>query len=286
MTALAAGLHTDISHADYHADPCAAPSLSHSLARFIINRTPHHAMQHHPKFGAKPMKKSTALDFGNVGHALVLGKGAKFVVLDFDDFKKKAAQEARDLAIAEGKVPVLTAMFEQAQAMVPAGRAALEDALGARLDDCYIEAVVVAQDPVTKCWRRSMIDAMTKDMRTMVDYKTADDAGPRAFERAVRAYGYDTQDAFYRRVVELAAGDAERTYTFVVQEKEYPDVVTFNQIDGDLLAVAQHKISKAVAAWDTCLQSQEWPAYGRAMNLVSARAYEIEEAMVEGAADV
>jgi hypothetical protein len=41
----------DVSTAEYHADPCAQPSLSASIARELIHKSPLHAWQVHPKLG-------------------------------------------------------------------------------------------------------------------------------------------------------------------------------------------------------------------------------------------
>ncbi len=283
---IGAGIHPDISHADYHGDPCIHLSVSHSLTRFIIKRTAYHAMMHHPKLGKMPFTSSRSKRRGNAAHTLILGKGAELEVIDADDFKKKIAQEMRDAALAAGRVPVLKGEFAAAQAKVKPGREALEEALGAKLDDCLVEAVVIAQDPATGCWRRIMVDAMTRDFKRMADYKTAEDAGPEAFERSVRNFGYDTQDVFYRRVMDLAAGEADREYTIVAQESNYPDCVTFHQIDGDLRAVAEHTLGKALAKWDAGVTTGTWEGYSRSINFVQARAYEINEAMVEGAENV
>lgn len=269
----------------YHADPCPKPSLSHSLAKLVIRRTPYHAMKHHPKMGGMPNSPTRPMMVGTAAHTLVLGKGSRLQVIDAPDYRTKAAQQLRDAALADGATPVLEADYALAQEMVPAGRLALEEALGAKLDDCLIEVVVAVQDAQTGCWRRIMVDAMTPDLRNMADYKTCEDANPVVFERAVRNYGYDTQDAFYKRVVDRIEpeGEGKRTYTLVAQERDYPECVTFHRVDGDLHAVAENRIKMAEAKWDACLLADTWEAYSREVHMIAARDWEIQEAMVEGA---
>ena len=278
------GLYSMTSE-QYHADPCAKASASHSLLKLVINRTPYHAMKHHPKMGAMPMTPSRAMTVGSTAHTLVLGKGTMLEVIDFPDYRKKEAQQFRDAALASRRVPVLAADFELAQEMVPAGRAAIEDQLGAKLSECLIEVVVIARDPISGCYRRIMVDAMTPDLRRMCDYKTTQDANPDMFARSVARFGYDTQDVFYKHVADLIDPDGigKRDYSIIAQEVKYPDAITLHQIDNDLHAVAELKVKKALATWDACLAADQWPAYSREVNMIQAKDWQITEALTEGA---
>ncbi|MEC4616304.1 PD-(D/E)XK nuclease-like domain-containing protein [Tsukamurella tyrosinosolvens] len=56
-------------------------------------------------------------DTGSLVHKLVLGEGADIVVVDAKDWRTKAAQEARDAAREEGKIPALTKDMQAAQAI-------------------------------------------------------------------------------------------------------------------------------------------------------------------------
>ena len=47
---LDAGIH-DIPPREYHADPCPAPSLSRSIAKLLVERSPAHAYAAHPRLG-------------------------------------------------------------------------------------------------------------------------------------------------------------------------------------------------------------------------------------------
>ena len=48
----ASGNFDTVTHAQYHTDPCAHPSLSCSIAKLLIGRTPAHAHRMHARFAA------------------------------------------------------------------------------------------------------------------------------------------------------------------------------------------------------------------------------------------
>src|SRR4051794_7079341 len=105
----------DVTADEYHADPCEQPSLSVSIATEMTRRSPLHAWQLHPKLGGLRREPTSAMDDGTLIHALLLGKGLdRVAVFDVPDFKKKAAQEARDSATAEGKCVVKKSDFDSA----------------------------------------------------------------------------------------------------------------------------------------------------------------------------
>lgn len=77
--ALGPDIH-DISVEEYHADPCAAPSLSSTLAGLLLNRSPRHAWTAHPRLNPEHQSKdSKTFDIGRAAHRAVLGKGGDFI---------------------------------------------------------------------------------------------------------------------------------------------------------------------------------------------------------------
>jgi hypothetical protein len=75
---------------DYHQ----RDGFSSSVAKVVVAQSPLHA-----KFATR-RKPKKELDFGNIGHRLILGKGKAFEVLDFDDWRTKDAKAAADEARA------------------------------------------------------------------------------------------------------------------------------------------------------------------------------------------
>src|SRR4051794_11565577 len=101
MTVREQGIHLDVPPSEYFADPCSQPSLTQSIAKLLIDRSPLHAWYSHPKLNPdfKP-DDSTKFDVGNIAHKLLLGRGKDIEVLEFSDWRTKNAQLARDIAAA------------------------------------------------------------------------------------------------------------------------------------------------------------------------------------------
>ena len=117
------GVYRGVSEADYRADPCPTPSLTQSLCKILIERSPKHAWTECPRLNPHyKYDDDTKYDIGNVAHRLILGRGKEIEVVQFDDWRKKAAQDAREAAADAGKIAVLEHQFNQASDMVSAAR--------------------------------------------------------------------------------------------------------------------------------------------------------------------
>jgi hypothetical protein len=110
--ALGFGIH-DISAEAYHADPAPVPSLSSTLARLILNRSPRHAWTAHPRLNPDyEGKDSKTFDIGRAAHRAVLGKGGDFVPYPEEVLAKNgaasttAAKEWAEEMRSRGMTPV------------------------------------------------------------------------------------------------------------------------------------------------------------------------------------
>src|SRR4051812_33404504 len=155
-----AGIYTDISAADYHADPCPTASLTQSIAKVLLAKSPLHAWHAHPRLNPDYQHDdATKFDVGNIAHKMLLGRGKEIVVIEgFDDWRTKAAKDQREEAAAAGKLAVLGKHAARADRMAIAAREQLElrgvgDLFGATGNS---EVVIAWQEG--KIWLRQMID--------------------------------------------------------------------------------------------------------------------------------
>src|ERR1019366_772229 len=118
----------DIPSDVYHADPCIFPSLSSGIAKNIL-RSPLHAQAKHPRLRLThdPLEdeSSSAMKLGSLIHALVLGNGPDFAVIDADDYRTKAARELRDTALEDGFIPILAKEHAQGEKVSAAVKACI-----------------------------------------------------------------------------------------------------------------------------------------------------------------
>ena len=265
------GAYCAMSAVDYHADPCPEPSLSSSIARVLLNRSPLHAWIKHPKLNQayEDNGGSRAMDLGSAVHEMLLGRGSEIVEIEAVNFTTKAAREARDAARAIGKTPLLTDDCRRAEAMSNVARARLAGH-PAYADDGFSETVIAWKEG--RVWCRAMIDRMSLDRRSVLDIKTtAKTARPEAATRTIFDMGYHFQMAFYERGLNvLFPGDAgRRTFTFLFQEDEAPYECSLIKLDEGAMTIARKQVMAAIGIWKRCMASNHWPGYPRSVQTAS-----------------
>src|SRR6185369_2727980 len=129
------GIYRGISVADYHADPCPAPSFSQSIGKIILERSAMHAAAAHPRLGGVVVpgdepdleKYDKAKAIGDAAHALRIGRGKDMAVGYFDSWRTKEAKAFREAASQLGQTIILDEHYREAQAIVAASTAQLFD---------------------------------------------------------------------------------------------------------------------------------------------------------------
>ena len=254
------GIFGSITPASYHADCCEKPSLSSSIAHILLTQSPMHAWFKHPRLNPhyRPDHDSR-FDIGTAAHAMLLEKDQSNIVrLEFDDYRKKDAKQARDEARAQGKTPILAKHYAACDAMVRAAHNALDASeLAGVFDHGAPEQTAIWQDGGAYC--RSRFDWITDDRQIIVDYKTAENASPDGFIRRMPSLGYLTQAAFYLRGAR-ALGFNPR-FVFMVQEIEPPYACSFVSLSPAMQEIADANVDHALEAWKDCLRTGKWHGY-------------------------
>jgi hypothetical protein len=260
----------EMTNEQYHADPVPGGSLSSSGARKLLAPSCPARFRHDQLHGQAPRR---TFDFGTAAHQQVLGNGPELVSIQADDYRTKAAQAARDEARLAGQVPLLPAEYEQVQAMAaairqhPIASALLAEGSGAA------EQSLFWQDQVTGVWRRARPDWLPNPGagRLIVpDYKTTVSAATDAIERSVESYGYHQQAAWYLDAVRaLGLGDEHAAFVFIFQEKTAPFLVRVVQLATSAMRIGRHLNRKALATYQACHASGEWPGYSDDIDTVS-----------------
>lgn len=263
------GIYYDLPTADYLSDPCPAPSLTQSIAKIILERSPLHAWHAHPRLNPdwKP-DDPTKFDVGNIAHTLMIGRGKKIVVLDkFDDWRTNAAKDARAAALAEGKHAVLGKHYALADRMVKAAREQLDLR---RLNHLFAGPgdysgrgeVVIAWKEDSGFWCRQMIDWLWQ--RTFVDYKTTDmNAAPQNLARIMTNAGWPIQAAMAERGLNSLIGQHghARRFLFVVQETDVPYCLNVVELSEGVMTMGRKMLAAAMSRWNFCIGADVWPGY-------------------------
>lgn len=248
---------------DYHRDPVAGGSLSSSGARRLLPPSCPAKFRHWVDEGQPPKRE---FDLGHAAHKLILGAGPELVVIDADSYKTKAAQQARDRAHAEGRVPLLLAELDMVQAMAAALRA--HPVASVLLDPTRgePEKTLVWQDDTTGVWCRALLDYLpyrTSDRRLIIpDYKTCHSAAPDDLPKAMAGYGYHQQLDFYLAGAQALRLDQEPAMVLIFQEKTVPYLITIAQPTQGAMEIARTRNAKARDIYRQCTETGVWPGYG------------------------
>jgi hypothetical protein len=258
----------DIDAVAYHADEIGdTPTLNASIANVLIQQSPAHAFQAHPKLNPdwRP-SDDDKFDAGKVAHQILLeGTTSGLEVCPYPDWRTGAAKEARAAARAAGRIPLLPHQADQIVAMCEAVRSqlpALEVDPTPLVEGTPEQTIVWTMQDVL-C--RARLDFLHHDLRAVDDVKTtARSANPATFARNLFAYGYDVQAAFYLRGLEALHG-VRPEWRWLVVETTAPYALSVVTPGPDVLTLADAKIDHALALWARCLASGDWPGYTRKM---------------------
>ncbi|MGX7709148.1 PD-(D/E)XK nuclease-like domain-containing protein [Methylobacterium sp. Gmos1] len=259
-----AGLYT-MPAATYHADPSPAPSLSSGIARTLLDETPRHAFQKHPRLGGTAEDaRSRKLDLGSVAHAILTGEGRDVVVVEADAYTNKAAREARDEAIEAGHTPVLRNDLRKAKRMVSAVQARLAETQGAEraFVQGYAETALVWRDRIG-IWGRAMLDWWGPDSTEIWDLKTTSGG---LSDRAIAARiadGLDIQEHWYRRGLARLNPDlaGRLRFRFVFVETAEPFECRVIELTGHQRWLGERKAVTAAVLFRRGLTTGQWPGY-------------------------
>lgn len=281
---LGVGLHEGIPAEVYHADPCAKPSLSASIAQILITQSPRHAWCQHPRLNKNLVQRqSDKFDLGSAAHSYIL-EGAKdsLEVIDAESYRTKEAQALRDAARESGKIPVLPHQMADIKNMATEFFDAVERCPDLRGIFKRGKAEVTGVWKEGKNWMRFRTDWITNEKDLVIDYKTSENADIETFLRGPLAnLGYDLKAAFYLHGLKKLCGDLgsttftvehddgyvekiktdKRRFVWIVQETEEPYAVSFVGYGEHMAEIAERKVERAISIWQQCVKSKSWPGY-------------------------
>ncbi len=275
------GLYRELlSEMAYHADPVIKPSLSSSVARILIDKTPRHAWVAHPRLNPDyEPEVSTKFDLGSVGHTYMLRDVGGVRVVDAADWRTKAAKEARDEARENCQTPILVGQMDEVQKMVAAGReqiAMLDDEADRR---AFVQGTGRAEQTLVwkegEVWCRARLD-WEPDLRDVFhDYKTTSaSAEPETWARTLYGFGGDVQAGFYRRGLRAVLGIELPEWRFIVQEIKAPYALSVVALGAGALDMAERKAKWAIDTWARCMAEDKWPGYPSKPYYIDPPSYE------------
>lgn len=262
----APGLYPDIDEDWYHLDPVEGGSLSVSGAKLLLPPSCPAIFEHQRRNGRKATK---SMQLGTVVHGLILGTGQEVTVIQYDDYRTKAAKEQRDAALACGQVPMLYAEHIQAQAIAQAVRD--HDITGGLFAEGDAEQSMFWEDAEHGIWCRGRIDWLTyfDGVPTVVDLKTADDASPAEFAKAAAKYSYWMQDPYYRDGLGTILGcdpdEIDFIFAVVQTDPDKPYLVMTYRLLPEHAGLGRQMNAIAREIYRDCVKADVWPAWSESI---------------------
>ena len=277
-----------ISNEMYHRDPCIVPSLSRGVIDDLLNLTPAHARQNHPRLGIETEADVTEeteadetvkkFDVGSFAHSLFLEGLDIAKVIDPKDhigskggipkgWTNNSIREARDEARLAGKIPFLPKQYKRVQEMIKAAHvqlAASELAIKDLHAEGDAEMSYFWQEP-SGVWCRVRPDWISHknlagDRKIVIGYKTTGiSADPARFKQLDHAKNIEW--AFYRRGVKAVEGGKAPRYIFMTQETAPPYLCSFVSLDPQSQEMANQMTDYGIFLWEKCLTMDDWPGY-------------------------
>lgn len=231
---------------DYHARPELGSTSVKTLAK--------HPPAVYRWQADNPQPHKAVFDIGTAAHSLILeGTDEAFTVLDFDDYRSKAAREARDEVYAAGKVPLLWDQRHELDCMSdavlahPIAGPLLTGHIAERSFFTELHGVPVKARP----------DALNGT--TVVDLKTTG-ADLNDLARTVNNFGYYIQQAHYTAVLE-ACGQTVDDFVFIFVSTQAPHMVRVVRLEETAVDLGQEHMTTALLTYKECSERNHWPGY-------------------------
>lgn len=267
------GIYRDMDSATYFADPAPEPSLSQSICKVLLERSPLHAKFEHPRLRPPTLDDEDAEKYdkpkaiGTAAHAIMIGRGKTLEIVKANDFKGGEAKKLRDAAYAEGKTPILEKHLVVASDIVASGLQQLQ-----RHEDSDAfqhgagEVALIWQDDGTGIWCRALVDWLHDDLRIVDDYKTSGmSMAPHVIGLRAETAGWHIQAAFIERGLDTLdpAGAGRRRFRFIAQEQDgKPYALTSMHMDNHWLTMGRKKVQAAMSMWHAAIRTGRWQGYG------------------------
>jgi hypothetical protein len=249
------GLFNAMPEAEYHAQP----ALGSTSIKWLLK-----SPAKYRQYISEPEKPKAEYDLGSLVHSRVLGVGAQIAVYPEEilasngaastSAAKAWALEQREAGMIPMKADAATDVHNMSEAVLAhrGARQILEAAPGR-------EVSLFATDPATGVDVKARFDIYGD--KDCADLKSALDASPDGFMRAVWKLRYDVQQEHYLKVRELL-GKGRPRFRFIVVENTAPFLVGVYELDeqwqeiGDVWATAARRIYRE------CTDAGIWPGYG------------------------
>jgi hypothetical protein len=264
---LVTGIQEGVPNAVYHEDRKCASS---TWLKKIKSKTPFHLRSY---LDSPPSGSSPALVMGSAVDTLVFEPelwDKEFVIAPEINRRTNAGKEEWAKLISEcaNSNRTLISNAEHFQALQTAKAVRTNPVMVDLLANGKTQQTFIWKDPSTGLLCKCRTDWYDESTATIVDVKTALDASPEAFSKAIDKFGYHIQSAFYSDGVRACNKPVER-FVFAVMEKPNkmdctvasPNLMAFYELSAEDMQDGQDDYTSSLAAINFCVMTGEWNGY-------------------------
>jgi hypothetical protein len=230
-------------------------ALSSGVCHTLLTESPLHAKWRKEN----PSESSNASDVGTIAHQILLeGNSDGVVIVDADDYRTKAAKEAREAAYAAGHTPILASKMPLVLNMVDAAKAFVAESEIAGIFDVGVaESTVMWDEDGLPCKARP--DLLDAEWHLSVK-TTEGSANPYSYTKfRLSQLGHDLSLAFYDRGLKAIGKNVEHRILLIEQFPPHGCCV-FGLAPSKWDYVTR-RVDRAIGIWRRCLSTGLYPAY-------------------------
>lgn len=259
------GMYPEMEADLYFSDPAPTPSLNQSLIPTLLDLSPYHFAFEHPRlnpYGRAPAGQR-AMWLGSAVHRIALGRGREISCIKYPNYMATSAREARDLAVANGRIPVLENELVKARELAGVVREEIEAECGGSPYQTEVAVFWIEKTRHGPVWCRSCLDVWCPDKALILDPKVLSiNATANAFGRVSGERGYDLQAVFNARGVQKALDLPEPPdFANVVIESAEPHGSAVFFPNAETKTAAEARCAEAIETFARCLHTRTWPSY-------------------------
>jgi len=260
------GIYNDITNADYHA----TSAINASFLKSWIMKTPLHATN------ARGGISQIVADMGTAIHSEALEPELDNVVCSEEKSRAtKAFKEHYELCKAQGKVLLPRKDYDNVKNAVLGMLTDDGKIVGGLMNDAHCgkllkqpdkicEASIFVEHPSTGLTLKCRPDIFSPKLGVMGDVKSAQDASPRGFGKAIFRLGYHLQAAHYLLCAKLIGWEVKH-WGFLAVEKEAPYPAHFHTLGEEALEystrVIEATLREVAEARETKKYDTRWGPY-------------------------
>lgn len=259
------GVYLKLDNEAYHA----GPGISKSGLWTIDQQSPAH-YKFPPEKDEEATQAVAAKSFGTAAHIAILEpeRFEQAVHRGPENRRGNNWKDAEEYCAMEKKTLLIASAYDDVLA--------IRDSIHA---DPKINSIITGGKPVVEAsgfWIdeetgelcRCRPDLYRKDIRLVLDVKSALSAHPDAFARSVINYGYHSQEAFYSDGWG-ACGQKVEGFAFLVWEKKSPYAFAVYELPPPIVEEGRAIMRKALNTYAECRKANRWPAYGEGVQELS-----------------